>query len=436
MDGPVRSSSPPGSWFPGYGVATVSTVAFLASAPGQTFIVSQLNVPLREEFGIGELELNGAYTLATVLAALPLVRVGRWTDRIGVRRMLVGTGFACGLGCLAMGAAQGLVSVFLGFFLLRFLAQGCLSLVSQHALAMWFHRRLGAMHGIKQVVVFTGWILAPQLAHQLIEMVGWRSAYAVFAVGVWLVVMPAAWLWVRDRPEDLGLAMDGDPPRPAAGEGEQVLPETTPLHVAPVVILEREPSFTLEEALRTRTFWSLAAAISLGPFVATALLFDIQPLLGARGLGALDAAFAVSAWSAAMALVALPAGMLTDRFAARVLLPVGLVLIVACCLTFLIADSRFEAALAMVLFGLGQGLVATTSVAALARTFGRAHHGAIRSSATRLAIIATGLGPFVTGLSAHLTGAYDAALWTFVVACLPVAWAAARLDPPRIRARA
>lgn len=431
MHGPDRLAGARGGWFPGYGVAAVSTVAFLASAPGQTFIVSQLNLPLREEFGIGELELNGAYTLATVLAALPLVRVGRWTDRVGVRRMLVVTGFACGLGCLAMGAVQGLVSVFLGFFLLRFLAQGCLPLVSQHALAMWFHRRLGAMHGIKQVVVFTGWILAPQLAHWLIEAVGWRWAYAAFAVGVWLIVMPAAWLWVRDRPEDLGLAMDGDPPRRAAGEGEQVLPETTPLHVASVVTLEREPSFTLEEALRTRTFWALAAAISLGPFVATALLFDIQPLLAARGLGALDAAFAVSAWSAAMALVAIPAGVLTDRFAARVLLPVGLTLVSGCCLLFLVADSRFEAALAMVLFGLGQGLVATTSVATLARTFGRLHHGAIRSSATRLAIIATGLGPFVTGLSAHLTGAYDAALWTFVLACLPVALGAARLDRPR-----
>src|SRR5690606_7566649 len=38
--------------------------------------------------------------------------------------------------------------VFVAFFLLRFLGQGSLSMVSGHAVAMWFHARLGRMEGI------------------------------------------------------------------------------------------------------------------------------------------------------------------------------------------------------------------------------------------------------------------------------------------------
>lgn len=427
----------------GYWVVAVSTAGFVATAPGQTFVMSQLNLSLREEFGIGELALNGAYTAATVLAALPLVWVGRLTDRIGVRRMLVWTALACGVGCGAMAGAQGLATLFLGFFLLRFLAQGALSLVSQHALAMWFHRRLGAMHGFKQVIVFASWALVPQLALVMIHGLGWRWTYVVFGAGIWLLVIPAAWFLVRDRPEEIGLRMDGDELEPGSGEAEgrpgedraERLPASTPLAVAPVVVLTREVAFTLGEALRTPTYWILASAICLGPLVATAILFDIQPMLAARGLEPRDAALAVSAWSVSMAAVAIPAGLLTDRFSPRVLLPVGVGLVVTCCLVLLGADSRPEAALGLVLFGLGQGMVATVSVATLARTFGRAHHGAIRSSVTRLAVVATGLGPSVTGLSAHFSGSYRPALLLFILLSIPVALAAASLGRPRSAAR-
>ncbi|MEC9373679.1 MAG: MFS transporter, partial [Planctomycetota bacterium] len=129
-------------WFPGYNVAAVATVALAASAPGQTLVISLINLPLRTELGIKEVSLNTAYTVATIAAAIPLVIVGRLTDRFGPKRMMALVALVFGLACFGMSFAQGVVTVFLGFFLLRFLGQGSLVLVSTHATAMWFHRRL------------------------------------------------------------------------------------------------------------------------------------------------------------------------------------------------------------------------------------------------------------------------------------------------------
>jgi hypothetical protein len=84
----------------------------------------------------------------------------------------------------------------------------------------------------------------------------------------------------------------------------------------------------------------------------------------------------------------------------------------------------------MVICASGQSLIAATTSATTARFFGRSHHGAIRSSMTRLNILGTGLGPLSFGLSQRFTNQYQGALLLFVALCLPVAVAAAWLSRP------
>lgn len=426
-------------WFPGYTVAGAATLAYIATAPGQTFVVSQLNGPLREAFGISELTLNSSYAIATVLASLPLVLVGSWTDRFGPRRAMAGVAFAFGLGCLVMSSVTGFWGVAVAFFLLRFLGQGALSMVSQHATAMWFHRRLGEIHGIKQVVVFAVWVLFPQIALWLITTVGWRWTYIVFAGAIWLSVIPVALLWVRDRPEDMGLSMDGDPPpeaegltRVAEGVAAAGAARPSPSGEAGVsaALKASDPAFTLREALRTPAYWVLASVVFISPLIGTAFLFDMQPIVALRGMDAQAAALVVSAWTAGMAAMAIPAGRLTDRVAPSLLIPVGVAAIAASSVMLWWAATVWVAAGAMVVFAIGQTLTATSSTATIARWFGRRHHGAIRSSLIRIGVIGTGLGPIFTGLSADRTGGYLGSTVAFVLMCLPIGVAATRLRPP------
>lgn len=407
-------------WYPGYNVAAVATLAYLASAPGQTFIVSQLNAPLSSTFDIEPLTLNTSYTIATVTASLPLVLAGSLTDRIGARWAIVLIAFCFGLGCLVMAGAPNFVVVCLGFFLMRFLGMGALTMVSQHAVAMWFHRKLGLITGIKTSVVCALWIAFPQIALRLIDSVGWRWTYVIFACFIWLSVIPLALLWVRNKPEDIGLRLDGD--QREAAQGQDAAATTAP---APP-----EPAYTLKQAMRTRAYWTIVAAVFPAPLIGTAILFDIQPILAGRGMDQYDAANVVSAWTASMAIMSLPSGWLTDHVRPSWLLTIGGLLIALSVITIWSAKAPLQAMAGMALFGIGQSTIASSSNATLARYFGRRGHGAIRSSIMRIGVLATGLGPLITALSIKFTESYSSAMIVFIALCAPAMALTMSLRPP------
>lgn len=403
--------APPGQGFaPGYLVAGVSTLGLILTAPAQTMLVSLLNVPLRETFAVQATALNGSYAAATILASLPLVYVGGWTDRLGPRRMLMVVALAFGGACAFTASLSHAMAIPVAFFLLRFLGQGSLALVSSHLLAMWFHRRLGTIQGVRQVALFAAWAGLPALTSLAIAELGWRTTWAIFAALVPAILLPLAFWVVRDSPEELGLTLDGEPPAP---DGER-----------------HEAGHTLAQAWRTRAFWVLMCANALAPMIGTAMLFDMQPLLAARAVPISLAPTVVGAWSAAMATLALPTGWLVDRLPPGPLLTGGLALLAGSCLAWLLPGGVGVAIAAMVCFAAGQLLSASLVATATARFYGRAHHGEIRSSLTRVGVIATGCGPLVFGLAQDHLGGFDIALLGFAAICLPVAIAALWLRAP------
>lgn len=407
--------------FPGYAVAAASTLALFATAPGQTFIVSLLNrESVLSELGISKLTFNSAYTVATMMAAAPLVLTGTLADRLGPRRAMALVGLAFGAGCLVMASAVGLLSAFLGFFCLRFLGMGSLSLVSSHALAMWFHRRLGSINGLKIVTVFALWAFLPQLTLRLMGEIGWRGAYGVFAVAVVLLVVPAALLLVRDRPEDLGLRTDNDPadpPEPGSGP-----------------VRRAEANFTLRQARRTRAYWILALTSVLPGFIGTALLFDVIPISAEKGLTEAHAAAAVSAWTLTMSISALPAGFVIDRMHPAIVIASSMLASAVSTAAIAMATSPLQLGAAMVALGLSQSFGSGCAAATTARYFGRLHHGAIRSSLTRFSVVGTGLGPIATAGSYELTGGYVPAVWGFALVSLCAAGVTGLLrEPPTPR---
>lgn len=398
----------PRRWFAGYTVAAVATVAQILTAPGQTVLVSLLNLPLRAEFGLDALSINVAYTLATITASLPLVLVGRLADHFGPRRTMAAVALAFGAACVFMASVQSFVAMCLGFFLLRFLGQGSLSLVSHHALAMWFHRRLGTLTGLMTVALFAVWAPLPALTQACIESIGWRSTWAIYGVAVAVVVSSTALTLLHDRPEALGLNLDGDE---EAGDTSA-------------------QDMDLRSAQRTGAFWLLTAGMVLSAMVGTAVLFDMQPLVLSKGLQREHAAQFVGVWTLVMAAMALPSGRLVDRISPAWVLGLGSGALGLGCAGLLWASSYAGVCGAVVALGLGQSFLSTVVAATTARFFGRQHHGKIRSALNRVAVISTGLGPLAFGLSDRLHGSYETALLAFVALSVPVAIGAAWLRMP------
>lgn len=398
-------------------IAAGCTVALVASAPGQTVVVSQFNHAFTTTLGLSATQLSGAYLLGTVAAALPLTLVGAVADRFGPRRVMFVVAWLFGLACVAVGQARGLAMLTVCFFFLRLLGQGSLSMLSGHVLALWYERKLGTVNGIKMVFAQGGFALSPWVAIGLIQWLDWRLAYAALGALVWLFVLPIAGLVLRDRPESIGQRLDGDPPQ---AEGPHAAQD--PRH--------HDPAFTLRQTLRTRAFWILAGASVLSGFTGTALLFHAQPILLARGLEASYSAAMSMSWALAVAVFVLPMGRLSDRVPPRGLLALAGVLMAASPLLVIVADSVVWLSAAMAIYGVAMAIGTAVGVPTIARYFGRKHHGSIRGFTTFLGVAGTGLGPVVLGLSVDTTGSFAAGLWLCVALALALSAGSLALRRP------
>lgn len=417
---PAISTARPedGSRFYGPVIAAACTVALVASAPGQTVVVSQFNDSFTRALGLSATQLSTAYLVGTVCAAVPLTLVGAVADRFGPRRVMFVIGLLFGGACVAAGQARSLPVLTLCFFGLRFLGQGSLSMLSGHVLALWYERKLGTINGIKMVFAQGGFALTPWLAIGLISWLGWRWAYAALGLLVWIVVLPLAAFVLRDRPEEKGQRLDGD----AAPIEDEFAAGPDPKHP--------DPAFTLKQTLATRAFWILAAATVLSGFTGTALLFHAQPILIARGLDpSLSAAMSMS-WALAVAALVLPVGYLADRLPPRGLLALAGGLMAASPALVVFADSAVLLCVAMALYGVAMAIGTAVGVPTIARYFGRRHHGSIRGFLTFLAVAGTGLGPVVLGVSLDYSGSFTAGLSLCVGLAIALALASLTLRRP------
>ena len=96
----------------------------------------------------------------------------------------------------------------------------------------------------------------------LIESVGWRAAWAVLGVMIWALVIPAGAVIMRRRPEDFGLAPDGDQPS-AAPRGSVLEPD--------------DVLWTRRQAARTPALWMLILTFGVGSMGLGAMLVHLIP---------------------------------------------------------------------------------------------------------------------------------------------------------------
>lgn len=429
---PRSAEAPLGSSYYGYRMVPVAVLAMICTLPAQTILVSQFNTPIREALGLSLSQISAAYLIGTSLAALPLTLVGQAADRFGLRVVLASVVCAFAAALTLLGQARGIVSLTLGFAAIRFLGQGSLGMLASHTLAMWFERRLGVMESAKHIGFSVGALVLPTLTVALIEARGWRQALAIMGASVAGLLLPLVAIVFRNRPEEVGQRLDGDPPRSSAAPGEELSPARKEV--------DQELAFTLREALGTRAFWILLFA---GPFlgvVGTAMLFHTQPILASFGIEDTAAAtpFVQAPWPIALALTPFVSGWLADTYPARRLLPIAVVLGALSCACFALAGQGLLGGspvawmgIGMGVFGVSGGLMQSVTGPTLARYFGRTHHGAIRGLSITVAVAATATGPFLLSEGASVAGGrFDLVFVVFALAALPLALAALTLHRP------
>lgn len=202
----VVSSSP--VYF-GWFVVFAASIGMAATIPGQTVGISLFIDSFIADLGPSRTAVSLAYTLATVAGALALPLIGRAVDRFGPRSSVVAITVAFAATCFLLGRTVGLITLFVAFMLTRAIAPGGLSLVSQHAVNLWFIRRRGLSIGLLGLGLAAATAIFPALIEHLLEQYHWRAVFDMIGITLLVVLLPVGYIFYREQPERFGLLPDG-----------------------------------------------------------------------------------------------------------------------------------------------------------------------------------------------------------------------------------
>lgn len=400
--GSLAASTPP---FLGWRMVLVAGLGVFLAGPAQTYGVSVFVDPMQGEFGWSRSLISTAYAVATLIGAVAVVAAGRLLDRYGYRAVLTGTAIGFGAALMAMSVVDSPLSLTVGYSLLRGFGIGSLLLASRTLAAQWFERRRGRALGLVALGGSLSLALVPLANQLLIDHFGWRSAWRIDALVMWLVLLPVVAIVVRSRPEDVGQHPDGQPPA--------TLPE-----ISGAIHETAEAAWTPHQAMRTRAFWLLLGASMIPGLIVTGLDFNQISILTSQGLSATVAASVFTA-SAIFALVASQlGGWAVDRIPPRYVLATGQAALAASMLIIVAANATGAALVYGAVRGIALGTWAVAIDATWPAYFGRRRLGSIRGMTFAAEIAGAALGPLPFGLVYDATGSYAAAILGLVV--LPV----------------
>ena len=392
--------------FHGWWIVAVSFFALFTHGAATSYLFGLLVVPMENDLGWDLTTLVGALTVATfVTSALGMV-MGPVFDRHGARIGMVSSALLGG-SCLVLLA---MVQTPWQFYLLLGVGVGAArtgleNIGPRTAIANWFIRRRAAAFawssGGRAVFGFT---MVPLFAI-LIEQTSWRAGWAVLGVVELIVLTPLAWFIIRRRPEDHGLLPDGDPPLPLPS-GDSPAPATERNASA-------EDSWTLHEAIRTRTLWFIVLALVLTGFPATGVIANMVPYFIDEGLS-LSFASSAFAFFAFGAIFGRPFwGYIVGRFsihAALTLYGFSYALAIALYVVASTPATLFAAAWPV---GLVIGGSQQLQSQAWPDYFGRRHVGSITGLTIMLVTPAMATGPLVAAAAFQIMGSYGPVLTAY-----------------------
>jgi MFS family permease len=415
-------------FFYGWVVVAVAFVTMALGVNARTAF-SLLFPPILDEFGWERGVIAGAFSFGFLVSAVLSPSLGRLMDRRGPRLVM-----ELGVGLVALGLllAPLIRQPWHLYATLGVLVGGgsvCLAYTGQALyLPNWFVRRRGLAMSLAYSGVGVGSIVIMPWLQAVIGGSGWRSACWTLGLLVLGLLAPLN-LLLRHRPQDLGLAPDGD--APTAG-GRATSPVSNVVDHAWAAI-----DWTLGRAVRTTRFWWLMLGYGTGLFAWYAVQVHQTTYLVEVGFGAADAAWALGFVS----LVGIPGqialGHISDRIGREWVWMVGSVGFAVCYAALLGLAHAPTPALLAVMVG-AQGLLGygyTSVIGAIAaEIFQGRHYGTIFGTLMLAAIGGGAAGPWVTGALHDATGSYAPAFWIGIGCSALSAVAIWRAAPRRVRA--
>lgn len=324
-------------------------------------------------FSLSHGEFGRLYMLATLGSAACLPFLGRVLDFVRPHIVIAFVIPMLALAALVAGFATSLPVLVAAIFALRLFGQGMMTHTSLTTTGRWFAAERG--RAISLVVLgHQGGEAAIPLAFATIAIAFGFQAGWVSAAGMLLGVgLPIAYWCYRVPRVPLGRAADD----------------------AGTATVQR--SWTRREVLSDSHFWLLLTGVLAPAFIGTIIFYHQNYLTELNNWPANYFATSLIVLAGTTVVLALITGALVDRFGAVSLLPVFLLPLSASCFALAAGGSLEMLIVVMVLLGVSYGIASTLFGSLWPEIYGVLNLGAVRSVTVSAAVLASAVGPGLTG---------------------------------------
>jgi len=240
-------------------VVPVLGIAQIISWGSLFYPIAVLGGAIRDDLGISDIAVFGAFTVGLFVSGLAAPAAGRLVDTRGGRFTLTSGSAIGALALAALALAQGTITLTIGFVLAGVAMAGCLydpAFATLHGISGSAYRK--AVTALTLFGGFASTVFWP-LSQFLLDLYGWRTTFSAYAVLNLLVCVPMH-LWI------LSPGPGKVPHGPVQGDA---------------TVAQRPAS--------PAVFRWLAASLALAAFLSSALSAHVIGLLTSSGLTARDA---------------------------------------------------------------------------------------------------------------------------------------------------
>lgn len=350
--------------------------------------------PIKNEFGWSNAMTASGVTIFYWVYAFSAPFVGPLARRIGVRKTVLIGGLMLGGGGLILSGVQQLWQLYIAWGILAAIGSAALYVIPTMVLSMFFHKKRGSTVGWSSVGVSAGQaLIIPQVAW-LIEIYGWRPSMTLLGVIVIVTTSIIGFLFLREKPESIGLFPDGADQPP-----EKIYTDAV------------KSDWDTRKAISNRSFRLIAVSyfFCLGGVVS--ILTFVVPHMINVGIPSIQASAAFGIIGVMSAVGSIIFGFFSDRFGRKwtIIATTGLLAV-----SFAVAPVIPANLLALyawtVLYGLSYGGAPEQYAAIITDYFGRSNSTTLFGFLTLAGGIGGGLFPLIGGWLVDRTGNYYSTL--------------------------
>ncbi|MBH0114402.1 MFS transporter [Novosphingobium sp. YJ-S2-02] len=339
---------------------------------------------LEAEFGWGRGDILGVLMIVPVVLVVLGRYVGRIVDKVGARKVAIGSTIGLGLAQLLIALiGDTLPGLYIGWAIMAVLALGTLPMTYLRVINGWFVEARGLALGLSLACTGLSGAVFPFVLTNMIETFGWRGGYVGLGAMPLLIAVPVLLAWLHEPGEARAEAA-----RKAAETGMEVRP-----------------------ALRSYRFWAIAAGSLLLAFGVSGLLPNLFPLLTDRGVSSAAASSALAALALSVTGGRILSGFLLDRLWAPIVC--AILVIPAIGALFLLSNPGMTASV-MVASVVTLGLVAGAEFDLVAfmtgRYFGQRHFSELYGIQYAAFGLGAGFAPAAYGALYDHFGDYEAVI--------------------------